>query len=139
MKRKLYVATLLAHLSVLFSLLAPIIRVNEVRMTLGGEKVVNSYYVNIIKFVRDDIYSATTIFMMALTVVHLWGIANALVGIVKREYSHLSINITFICGFASALMGALHLYSRSYALFAICALSFFIISFCSVKLIKSEE
>lgn len=139
MKKKLYVTTLVAHLLVLLSLLTPIIRITEIRMNISGEKVINSYYVNIIKFVQDDIYSFTSLFMMVLILVHVIGIINAIVGVVKKRYSHLSINITIICGFASALMGALHLYSRSYTLFVICAVSFFAIAFCSIKLIKSED
>jgi hypothetical protein len=46
---------------------------------------------------------------------------------------------TFINALASAFMGALLLYSKSYALFFICAATFILISFCSIKLIKSEE
>ena len=139
MKNKLYITTLFSHLAVLLTLLAPVIRMTETRMNLLGEKESFSYYVNVMEFLRGDIYSISSIQTIILILVHILGIANAIAGIARKEYSHLSINCTIICGFASALMGALHLYSKSYVLFAVCAISFFAISFCSIKLVKSEK
>ena len=138
MKIKSYVAVLLSHLAVLIALLTPIIRVSEIKMTLTGEKSDEASLVNFIEFIVRDPYNFTSVLMLVLVGVHIMGVANALFGIIKKKYSHSSINFTFYCSFASALMGALHLYSKSYALFFICAVSFLVIAFCSIKLIKSE-
>ena len=139
MKKKLYLLTLFSHLAVLIALCTPVIRMTETRMNMNGEKEAYSYYINLIKFAKDDIYSFTSMYMLVLTLVHIVGIANAIVGIFQKEYNNVSVNLTLMCGFASALMGALQLYSKSYALFAICAISFLVIAFCSIKLVKSEK
>ena len=139
MKNKAYIAIFLSHLTALVVLFTPIIRVTEIKMDLIGQKLENSYYVNIVDFMRIEKYSLTSVLMLLMAVGQLVGLINAVYGIFKRGYSHTSINLTFVCSFVVAVMGALHLYSRSFALFSICAVAFFIISFCSVKLIKAEE
>ena len=139
MKNKAYIAVLLSHLTVVSVLFTPIIRVTEIKMDILGQKIENSYFVNFIDFLKDEKYSLTAVLMIFLTLGQLLGLANAIYGLIKNGYSHTSINITFACSFLVALLGALHLYSKSYALFIICALAFFVISFCSVKLIKSEK
>ena len=130
MRLKAYLVILSAHMTVLTALVTPIIR------TSFDEA--SSEYMNIFQFAEININSLSTFLMLFLTLVHIAGVGNSLYGIFKRSYSHISINMTFICGLASALMGALQLYSKSYALFSICAITFFVISFCSIKLIKSE-
>ena len=139
LKIKAYVAILCAHLTVLTALCIPIIRVAEVKMTAVGQTETDSYYLNIFDFARVNLNSFSTFLMLFLTVVHLFGVVNAFYGLFKKSYSHLSINLTFIFGLASAFMGALQLYSRSYALFFICADTLILIYICSIKLIKSEE
>ncbi len=138
-KNKAYIAVFLSHLTVIAVLFTPIIRATEIKMDILGQKIENSYYVNIVDFLKDERYSLTSVLMLILTLGQLVGIANALYGLLKKGYSHTSISITFACSFLVALLGALHLYSKSYALFIICAIAFFVISFCSVKLIKAEE
>lgn len=139
MKNKSYIAVLLSHLTVIVVLFTPIIRATEIKMDILGQKIENSYYVNIIDFLKDERYSLSSVLMLILTLGQLVGLANAIYGLFKKGYSHTSISITFSCSFLVALLGALHLYSKSYALFIICAVAFFVISFCSVKLIKAEE
>ena len=139
LKIKAYVAILCSHLAVLTALLTPIIRVAEIKMTSAGRTETDSYYLNIFDFARVNLNSVSTFLMLVLAVFHFFGVANAFYGLFKKSYSHLSINLTFIFGLASAFMGALQLYSRSYALFFICAATFILISLCSIKLIKSEE
>lgn len=139
LKNKAYMAIFLSHLMVLIVLFTPIIRVTEIKMDLIGQKLENSYFVNIIDFVRVERYSLTSVLMLILSIGQMVGLVNAIYGLFKKGYSHTSINLTFACSFVVALLGALHLYSKSYALFFICAASFFVISFCSVKLIKAEE
>ena len=139
MKNKAYISVLLSHLTVIVVLLTPIIRVTEIKMDILGQKIENSYYVNIIDYFKDERYSLTSVLMMLLTLGQLVGLANAIYGLCKKRYSHTSISVTFACSFLVALLGAIHLYSKSYALFIICAAAFFVISFCSVKLIKAEK
>ena len=138
-KNKAYIAVLLSHLTVVSVLFTPIIRVTEIKMDILGQKIENSYFVNIIDYFKDERYSLTSVLMLLLTLGQLVGLANAIYGLCKKGYSHTSISVTFACSFLVALLGALHLYSKSYALFIICAVAFFVISFCSVKLIKAEK
>ena len=138
-KFKSYLGIFLSHLSVLVVLFTPVIRLSEIVIDSAGEKVTNIYYVNLVDFISTQGYSLTTFIMLILTAVHLFGLCNALFGMIKKKHNHFSVNATFVCSFASALMGALLLYSKSYALFFVCASSFLIISFCSIKLIKSES
>ena len=133
MKQKAYITISCSHLAVLVALVTPIIRVTGV----GGAEE-STFYTNIFNYVSINMNALSTVIMLILIAVHFVGIANAAYGIIKKNYNHFSINMTFLCGFASALMGALFLYSKSYMLFTICALSFLIVSFCSIKLIKSE-
>ena len=139
MKNKAYTAVLLSHLTAFIVLFTPIIRVTEIKMDTVGQRLENSYFVNIIDFLKTEKSSLTAILMVLLAFGQLIGIINAIYGIAKKEYSHMSINITFACSFMVALLGAVHLYSKSYALFSICAVAFFVVSYCSVKLIKAEN
>lgn len=138
LKVKAYIGILLSHLSVLIVLFTPIIRLSEIKIDSAGEKVTDIFYVNLVDFLKSQGHTLTTVIMIVLTLGHVFGLGNAIFGLVKKEQSHFSVNATFVCSFASALMGALLLYSNSYALFFICAASFLIISFCSIKLIKAE-
>jgi hypothetical protein len=113
LKIKAYVAILCSHLTVLTALCTPIIRVAEVKMAAVGQTETDSYYLNIFDFARVNLNSFSTFLMLFLTVVHLFGVANAVYGLAKKNYSHISINLTFINALASAFMGALLLYSKS--------------------------
>lgn len=139
MKSKAYFTILLSHITLCIVLFTPIIRVVEIKMNSIGQKIENSFFANIVNFVRLEKSSLTAILTVVLALIQLAGVINAFYGLVKKGYSHTSINLTFVCGFAAAILGAVHLYSKSYALFAICAIAFFAVSFCSVKLIKAEE
>ena len=139
LKFKAYLGILLSHLTVLIVLFTPIIRMSEIIIDVSGEKVTNVYSVNLVDFIKGQGDTTTTFIMIVLTAGHIVGIANAVFGLVKKGHNHISINLTFVCSFASALMGALLLYSRSYVLFSVCAVSFVMISFCSIKLIKAEQ
>ena len=139
MKFKAYLGILLSHLTVLTVLFTPIIRMSEIVIDVSGEKVTNIYFVNLIDFIRGQGDSTTSVIMVALTAGHVLGIANAVFGLIKKEHNHIVINSAFALSFSSALMGALLLYSKSYALFFLCAVSFLVISFCSIKLIKAEQ
>ena len=139
LKTKYYIIALCSHLTVLCVLLMPIIRVTETKMTSISDKTVTSIYVNVFEFLQVNLNSLSSIIMIILMSAHVAGIVNAIVGIIKKGYVNVCVSLTFICGLASAFMGALQLYSGSYTLFAICALTFLAISFCSVRLIKIEH
>lgn len=117
----------------------PIIRVTETKMTSISDKTVSSIYLNVFEFLQVNLNSLSSIIMIILMAAHLAGVVNAIVGIVKKGYVNLCVSLTFICGLASAFMGALQLYSGSYTLFAICAATFIAISYSSVRLIKIEH
>ncbi len=139
MKNKAYIAVLLSHLTAFVVLFTPIIRVTEIKMDVVGQRLENSYFVNIIDYIKMEKSSLPAIIMVILALGQLVGIGNSIYGLVKKGYSHISINLTFACGFLVALLGAVQLYSKSYALFSVCAVAFFVVSFCSVKLIKAEN
>ena len=139
MKNKAYIAVLLSHLTAFVVLFTPIIRVTEIKMDVVGQRLENSYFVNIIDYIKMEKSSLPAIIMVTLALGQLVGIGNSIYGVVKKEYSHISISLTFACGFLVALLGAVQLYSKSYALFSVCAVAFFVVSFCSVKLIKAEN
>ena len=139
LKNKAYIAVLVSHLTAFVVLFTPIIRVTEIKMDIVGQRMENSYFVNIIDYIKTEKSSLPALIMAVLALGQLLGIGNAIYGLVKKGYSHMSINITFACAFLVALLGAVHLYSKSYALFSICAIAFFVVSFCSVKLIRAEN
>jgi len=138
LKNKVYITVLLSHLIVLLSLFAPIIRVNLGEMKVEGESLLDSYYTNIVESVLNNAYDVTTILMLVLVFFHMCGIANAIYGLIRKGYRNRTINVTVALSFASGLMGALQLYSKSYVLFAICAASFLVLSACSMLLVKED-
>lgn len=139
MKNKAYIAIILSNLIVLLALFLPLIHVSEIRMDITGEKIEESYYVSIIQYVEHDVYNLTMIVMIILAGFNALGAANGIYGLVKKELSHASINLAIFTGFASAISGALQLYSKSYTFFIICAISFIVTIMCSLKLNKLEK
>ena len=55
-KTKAYLAIFMSHLTALIVLFTPIIRVTEFKMDILGQKIENSYYVNIVDFVNIEKY-----------------------------------------------------------------------------------
>ena len=139
MKNKAYITIIVSNLIVLLALFLPLIHVTEIRMDITGAKIAESYFINIIEYVSHDVYNFNMIVMIILAGLNAVGVVNGIYGIVKKEFVHASINLSFFTGFASAIAGALHLYSQSYIFFIICAASFIAITFCSLKLNKTEE
>ena len=105
---------------------------------LDGEKIAESFYINIIDYVQHDVYNFAMIVMIILAGFNLLGVINGIYGLVCKNLKHASINLALFTGFASGIAGALHLYSKSYVFFIICAASFIMITLCSFKLNKSE-
>lgn len=139
MKNRFFIGILLSHLAVIVSLLTPIIRVDEERLGISGNGITDVRYFNIIDYMTKDIHRLTGVLMIILAVFHILAILNALYGLFFKGYHHASIKYTFVLAFASATMGALQLYSQSYVFFAICAVSFLLVSFCSIRLMKLED
>ena len=138
MKIKAYIAIILSNLMVLLALFFPLIHVTEIRMDITGEKIAESFYINIIDYVQHDVYNFTMIVMIILACFNFLGVINGIYGLVCKKLKHASINLALFTGFASGIAGALHLYSKSYVFFIICAASFIMITLCSFKLNKSE-
>lgn len=139
MKNKAYFTILLAHLTVIIVLFTPIIRITEIKMNSIGQKIENSFFVNIVGFMKAGKSKLTVTLVVILAIIQLFALSNAVYGLFRKRFSHTSINLTFAGVFALALLGAVQLYSKSYALFTICAVAFFVGSYCSIKLIKAEE
>ena len=139
MKTKLYLAILLSHVGVLLSMLAPLIQGSEIRQNLAGATEPDSYFLNAFEYIYNDVHTFTSALMIVFMCLHAFGIVNAIIGMRTVKAKRLCINLAFIFSFASSLMGALQLHTKSYVLFAICAASFLVIAICSIVLLKREE
>ena len=139
MHRKYYLIIALSHLTVVVSMLFPLINVNELRIGVAGAQNAEPYYMNIISFLQNEIYPITGILMLVFVGISIFGFALSIYGFVSKKLKSFSVKLSFIAGFGSASLGALLLYSNSTMLFIICALSFGIISFCTIKLVRLEE
>ena len=139
LKKRIYITVIISHLVVLLALFAPIIRVIEGGIMVEGESLLESYYINVVQYVLSGIHIITSVLLLILVFFHLCGIAVAIYGMIRKGYGHKTVNLTVFLGFTSGLMGALNLYSKSYALFAVCAVSFVTLTACSVLLIRAES
>ena len=138
MEKKLYFLIALAHLAVPISLLTPIITITETKVGIGGTTVVEMYNINFFQYFLYDVYSTLAIFMLIFSVVELLGAVNGFYAAFTKKPNHVSYKASFYLGFSSAVMAALQAGSNSYAFFFICVISFLVISFCSIKLMKSD-
>ncbi len=139
MHKKYYLMNIISHAVVIASLFFPLINVNELRIGVAGAGVADPYYMNIISFLQNEIYPLTAIFMILLMVFAALGAANSVIGIFSKKIRSINVKLAFILGFSEATLAALLLYSRSTALFIICAVSFALISLAAIKLIRIEE
>ena len=139
MKIRAHIAIIVSHLAVLVSLFTPIIRVNDVRMSISGEKLSDGSYIDVIQLINSDTHRVITMLTVILMALHLFGIVVSIYGLIKKGYNHLVINLTFLTSFSSGLMGALHLYLGSYIMFSVCAASFVIMAVYSILLVRKED
>ena len=137
--KKHYIMIALSHLAMILSLFFPLINVNEQRIGIGGAENTESYFINIISYVKNEIYPLTGICMTILMIISVLGIVNAMIGIFSKKINNTNVKIAFIFGFSSAIGAALLLYSNSILLFSILAGSFALISYASIKLFMAEE
>ena len=116
----------------------PLINVNALRIgaTVGEA---DPYFMNVVNYLQNEIYPLTAIFMILLMVFAALGAANSVIGIFSKKIRSINVKLAFILGFSEATLAALLLYSRSTALFIICAVSFALISLAAIKLIRIEE
>ncbi len=139
MHKKYFGFILLSHLVMVGSLFAPLIRVSENRLNNTGITLIDTNYINIFQYVYNDIYTVTAVFMIILALISIVGIVFSIIGITKDELSTRIVKISFACCFSPAAMGALQMYSKSYILFLICAISFFVSAICTIRLMKQEK
>lgn len=139
MEKRLYFLIALAHLTVPISLLTPIIIITETSVGMEGAIDIEMYNINFFQYFLYDIYSTLAIFMLIFSLVELIGAANAFYAVFTKKPNHVSYKVSFYLGFSSAVMAALQAGSKSYAFFFICVISFLIISFCSIKLMKADD
>ena len=97
------------------------------------------FWLNFFQYFLYDVYSTLAIFMLVFLVVELLGAVNGFYAAFTKKPNHVSYKISFYLGFSSAVMAALQSGSKSYAFFFICVISFLVISFCSIKLMKADD
>ena len=139
MHRKFYIAILVSHLSLIVSMIFPVLKVNEIRLTPGGAGSAQVQNLNLFQYIAKEVSPITGYFMIFLLVIAIGGIVNSVYGIISKKVGSLSVKLAFVFGFSSAAMAALQLYSNSALLLIICIVTFAIISVASVKLIKMDE
>ena len=131
MIKKLYIAILLSHLLVPISLLFPILKISE---SLEGQ----GYY-NVINYIILNEYTYVTVLLIIFSIVELCGLSNAIYGLTINELNRKNISMSFLFGFSSAILGAMFISTGSYLFFIICAISFVVISYASIRLMKLEQ
>ena len=139
---KHFIFILLSHLAMVGSLFGRLIRVSENRLISTGTSTIldsERYYVNIFQYVYNDIYTVTAVFMIILALISIVGAVVAIIGMTKAELSTKIVKISFACCFSPAAMGALQMYSKSYVLFLICAVCFFVSTIFTIRLMKLER
>ncbi len=139
MHRKFYIAILVSHLSLIVSMLFPVLKVNEIRLAPWGGGNSQVQNLNLIEYIGKGVSPITGYFMIFFVAIALAGVANSVYGIISKKVSSLSVKLSFVFGFSSASMAALQLYSNSILLLVICIVTFAIISIASVRLIKIDE
>ena len=139
MHKKFYIANLVSHLSLIISMIFPVLKVDEKRLALLTDQSVQAQNLNLFEYIAKRVSPITGYFMIFLLLIACAGVANSVYGMIEKKVNSLSVKLSFIFGFSSAAMAALQLYSNSILLLIICVVSFVIISISSVKLMKIDE
>ena len=136
--KKFHIIIAVAHSFVVTAMFFPLINVNALRIGVSiGEA--DPYFMNVVNYLQNEIYPLTGIFMISLMILASLGAINSIMGIFSKKIRPINVKLAFIFGFSEATLAALLLYSGSAALFAICAVSFVLVSFSAIKLIRLEE
>lgn len=130
MRRRFFVYIILAHLLVPIGLLLPIHRVE-------AGTVQSDDFINIFEYLdyTNSVYITVLIALFVLG--ELLGVVNSVYGIYTSN-KHIAIRNSFAYGFCSAILAAIFLGFGSYIFFVVCAASFLIISYFSLRLMKAE-
>lgn len=131
MSKKYFWIILISHMIVPLSLFFPVLKIPEMLDSL-------SLY-NVFTFIANNQYTYVTILLITFLIVELCGLANAIYGLSIKELNHKNIQVSFLLGFSSAILGAMFISAGSYLFFIICAISFIAISYGSIKLMKLEQ
>lgn len=130
MKKRFFAYIISSHLAVLISLLFPIHRLKT-----GIKESIS--FINFFEYLDQNQSMIVNVLFIILILAEALGIANGIYGIVKKN--HFSIRNAFTLGFSSAILAAMLLSSGSYIFFLICAASFLVISYFSLRLLKTEK
>lgn len=128
MSKKYFLAILISHAIVPISLLFPVLQISQ-----GVE------HINIFEFISQNQYLYVTILLITFLTVELFGFGNAIYGLTRRELNHKNIQMSFLLGFSSAILGAMFISVGSHLFSVICAISFVVISYSAIKLMKKES
>lgn len=131
MSKKYFLSILISHLIVLVSVFFPILNISNTSSSID--------YYNIFSYIRKNPSTYATVLLIIFIVFELAGVANAVYGLIKKDTNHKHILATFLLGFSSAILGAMYISVGSHIFFLICAISFFAISYSSIKLMKLEN
>lgn len=127
-----------AHSFVVTAMFFPLINVNSQRIGATVSEA-EPYYMNVVNYLRNEIYPLTGIFMITLMILASLGAVNSMMGVFSKKIRPINVKLSFILGFSEATLAALLLYSGSGALFLISASAFALISVAAIKLIRIEE
>ncbi len=131
MGKKFSVIILIFHLIVPLSLLFPVLQTSETSKS--------TELFNIFQYINQNQYFYISVLLVAFLLIELLGVANAIYYISVKTPDRRSVGISFLFGFSSAILGAMFISAGSYLFFSLCALSFIVISYCSIKLMKLED
>ena len=131
MKKRFFIYIIIAHLLVPVFLVLPI---HRLRVGLGK----SLSFISIFDYIEHAQNTLITILLVVFIFAEFLGIANAIYGILTKG-NHASTINSFALGFSSAILGAMFLSSGSYMFFLVCAFSFLVISYFSIRLMKMEK
>ena len=135
MHKKYFIVILLSHLFIPVSLLFPVLQVPSNAVSELSE----FEFFNVVSFIQLNQYTYVTVLLVLFTIVELFGVINAVYGLAKNELKHRTVQLSFLMSFSSAILGAMFISASSYIFFVICALSFVMIAYSSIKLMKLEQ
>ena len=128
MSKKYFLLILVSHAIVPISLLFPVLQISQ-----GLE------HINIFEYISQNQYFYVKISLVTFIIAELCGLANAIYGLSKKDLHHKNIQMSFLLGFSSAILGAMLIGAGSYMFSFICAISFVVISYSAIKLMKKEN
>lgn len=130
MNKKYLIAILISHLIVPISMFFPILKITHADS--------NNVMCNAFEYVKNNPTVYATILLVVFLAFELIGAGNSIYVLAKKEITHKNIQSLFLLGFSSAILGAMYI-SVARIFFAICAISFVLISYASIKLMKREN